>query len=470
MAERRPPPSIAPAARSSREAKKWPHVHPARASLWQQQLRLPTGCQLTASCQLLVLQLLLPTSLVRRRCGRRPIIMLLRAIPMVALLLAALLSVLAAEVPRPKKYVCERGACVENLFRGLPLSECEAVCVAPARKTIVELAAATPDLATLVLLLKAGRLVGTLSGKGPYTVFAPTNQAFAKLPAGVLLNLERPENRAQLDAVLTYHVVPGEFRAKDLKNEQVLTTLNGNYSLTVRLDGETGQVGICEKHHQGSWQTVCPKVVTPDMEASNGVVHIIDGVLLPGGPPPPAPFVGTCTKASCYFAATTPGGLGACPDYCAEVDAAPRMPASIWNDTVAVANYIKLTMEFYYLFPDTTECKKATGPRYETLVQGRCGAQNVNKKGNVDGDFRAYRVPAGNETAAWTQPELMEAICSGGDPKFGPGCGCDYPHCPDEPDEPARHHYCSLCGPKFNAPIEISRFVKRQGDAVFGGA
>lgn len=427
--------------------------------------------------------------------------MLLRAIPMAALLLAALLSVPAAEVPRPKKYVCERGACVENLFRGLPLSECEAVCmpasnytcvsgrcvnsstggvpfadcskvcVAPARKNIVELAAATPDLATLVFLLKAGRLVGTLSGKGPYTVFAPTNQAFAKLPADVLLNLERPENRAHLDAVLTYHVVPGEFRAKDLKNEQVLTTLNGNYSLTVRLDGETGHVGICEKHHQGSWQTVCPKVVTADMEASNGVVHIIDGVLLPGGPPPPPPFVGTCTKASCYFAATTPGGLGACPDYCAEVDAAPRMPASIWNDTAAVANYIKLTMEFYYLFPDTSDCKKATGPRYETLVQGRCGAQNVDKKGNVDGDFRAYRIPAGNEAAAWTQPELMEAICSGGDPKFGPGCGCDYPHCPDEPDEPSRHRFCSLCGPKFNAPIEISRFVKRQGDVVvFGGA
>ena len=154
---------------------------------------------------------------------------------MAALLLAALLSVPAAEVPRPKKYVCERGACVENLFRGLPLSECEAVCVpasnytcvsgrcvnsstggvpfadcskvciAPARKNIVELAAATPDLATLVFLLKAGQLVGTLSGKGPYTVFAPTNQAFAKLPADVLLNLERPENRAQLDAVLTYH-------------------------------------------------------------------------------------------------------------------------------------------------------------------------------------------------------------------------------------------------------------------------
>ena len=72
--------------------------------------------------------------------------------------------------------------------------------------------------------------------------------------------------------------------------------------------GKPGEVLICEKHHQANWRD-CPKVTTADVEASNGVVHIIDSVLLPGGPPPPAPFVGTCTKAACYFAAETPGTL-----------------------------------------------------------------------------------------------------------------------------------------------------------------
>ena len=98
---------------------------------------------------------------------------------------------------------------------------------APGGKTIVDLAVATPDLSTLVAALTAGDLVKTLSGQGPFTVFAPTNEAFAALPAGVVPNLLKPENKAQLDDVLTYHVVAGAVRAEDLKDGEQITTVEG---------------------------------------------------------------------------------------------------------------------------------------------------------------------------------------------------------------------------------------------------
>merc|ERR1712195_208767 len=118
---------------------------------------------------------------------------------------------------------------------------------APAGKTIVDLAVATPDLSTLVAALKAGGLVETLSGKGPFTVFAPTNEAFAKLPPATLAHLLKPANVKELDAILTYHVVSGVAAfSKDLT------------------DGE--------KINDAT-------VKTADIAASNGVVHIIDTVL-----------------------------------------------------------------------------------------------------------------------------------------------------------------------------------------------
>lgn len=133
--------------------------------------------------------------------------------------------------------------------------------------TIVDLAVATPDLSTLVTAVQAASLAETLSGNGPYTVFAPTNSAFASLPAGTLDSLLLPENKQQLTDILTYHVVNGEVMSSQLSDGQVIETLNGQ-KLTVSINNGVVKIGNAT-------------VTTPDVDASNGVVHVIDTVLLP---------------------------------------------------------------------------------------------------------------------------------------------------------------------------------------------
>ena len=137
----------------------------------------------------------------------------------------------------------------------------------PAGQTIAQLATATADLSTLVAALAAGGLVDTLNSPGPFTVFAPTNEAFAALPVGTVSNVLKPQNKAQLVDILTYHVVAGTLKAKDLTDGQMITTVEGK-SLTVRIAG--GFVFINSA-----------KVTAADNVANNGVVHIIDAVLLP---------------------------------------------------------------------------------------------------------------------------------------------------------------------------------------------
>lgn len=133
--------------------------------------------------------------------------------------------------------------------------------------TIVETAVATDALSTLVAAVTAADLAETLSGPGPFTVFAPTNDAFAALPEGTVDTLLEPANRDQLTSVLTFHVVAGKALAADLTDGQTLTTVQGQ-TLTVKIDGDTVTVnGV--------------PVVQADVEASNGVVHVIGGVLLP---------------------------------------------------------------------------------------------------------------------------------------------------------------------------------------------
>lgn len=132
---------------------------------------------------------------------------------------------------------------------------------------IVDLAVQTEFLSTLVAAVKAGDLVDVLKGDGPFTVFAPTNEAFAKLPAGTVENLLKPENKAQLVAVLTYHVVAGKVYSKDLKNGMKAKTVQG------------GEVTITLK--DGKAMVNNATVSTADIEASNGVVHVIDTVILP---------------------------------------------------------------------------------------------------------------------------------------------------------------------------------------------
>lgn len=138
--------------------------------------------------------------------------------------------------------------------------------------TIVTLASETSDLSTLVTAVKAAGLVETLQGEGPFTVLAPTNSAFEALPAGTLDSLLKTENKDQLASILKYHVISGKVLAQDLKDGQVVKTVQGG-NLTVAIEGEKvyfvdakGNKAMVEK---------------ADVNADNGVVHIINGVLLP---------------------------------------------------------------------------------------------------------------------------------------------------------------------------------------------
>ncbi len=136
-----------------------------------------------------------------------------------------------------------------------------------ADKDIVDTAVAAGQFKTLAAALTAAGLVDTLKGSGPFTVFAPTDAAFAKLPAGTLDTLLKPESKAKLTAILTYHVVAGKVMAADVVKLKEAKTVNGAM-VAVKVDG--GNVMINNA-----------KVTTADIGASNGVIHVIDTVLLP---------------------------------------------------------------------------------------------------------------------------------------------------------------------------------------------
>lgn len=139
-------------------------------------------------------------------------------------------------------------------------------------KNIVENAVNSKDHTTLVAAVKAAGLVETLQSAGPFTVFAPTNAAFGKLPAGTVETLVKPENKATLTKILTYHVVPGRLTAGNLTAGQVLTTVQGE-QLTVMKNGN----GVMIKDAKGGMA----RVTIADVISSNGVTHVVDTVLMP---------------------------------------------------------------------------------------------------------------------------------------------------------------------------------------------
>merc|ERR1719183_2249457 len=149
-----------------------------------------------------------------------------------------------------------------------------ALAAAPSQN-IVELAAGVKDLSTLVTAVKAAGLVDTLSGKGPFTVFAPTNEAFGKLDKDLVAALLKPENKQKLTEVLTYHVVAAEAKSTDLKNGEEIKTVEGG-EVKVTISGSSMKINNAD-------------VTKADVLASNGVVHIIDSVLIPPGFAPPTP-------------------------------------------------------------------------------------------------------------------------------------------------------------------------------------
>ncbi|MBC7582907.1 fasciclin domain-containing protein [Tardiphaga sp. vice352] len=140
-------------------------------------------------------------------------------------------------------------------------------------KNIIENAVNSKDHTTLVAAVKAAGLVDTLAGPGPFTVFAPTNAAFNKLPKGTVATLVKPENRATLTKILTYHVVAGKMNAADLTDGKKLTTVEGE-QLTVKRSG--GKVFIVDAKGGMS------RVTIADVNQSNGVIHVVNTVLMPG--------------------------------------------------------------------------------------------------------------------------------------------------------------------------------------------
>lgn len=148
-------------------------------------------------------------------------------------------------------------------------------------KTISETVAENENLSTLLTALETAELVETLKGEGPYTVFAPTNDAFNKLPEGKLDDLLKPENKEELAKILKYHVVSGKIKASDLSGEQMVETLEGT-QIKVRASSAMEEEGMGEEGRQMDKVRVNnATVVEPDITASNGIIHIIDGVVMP---------------------------------------------------------------------------------------------------------------------------------------------------------------------------------------------
>lgn len=153
------------------------------------------------------------------------------------------------------------------VFSGNVSAQCATDTEEKKSSDIVDLAVSTEFLSTLVAAVKAGDLVETLKGNGPFTVFAPTNDAFSALPEGTLENLLLPENKDKLVAILTYHVVPGKVKSTDLSDGMKAKTVQGS---NIEVDISESGVKVNDA-----------LVTKADIEASNGVVHVIDKVILP---------------------------------------------------------------------------------------------------------------------------------------------------------------------------------------------
>jgi len=300
----------------------------------------------------------------------------------------------------------------------------------PGTQNIVQLAQATSSLSTLVTALKKADLVKTLEGTGPFTVFAPNNAAFTNLPDGVLANLLK--NKPQLVDLLNFHVVAGNIYAKDILDGERIKTVEGKYIMAT-----VNASGVFLNN---------AKVITADVNASNGVVHIIDAVLeeVPSSP-----------TNHLWFRGWTGGVISGYR--CGEVDAGPRMPNSLFDpeNKKALDKYINITLDLFQIYIGYLR----RGPLMEL---GRCGHGENN-----------YTTPSSfvkgqdYEEVIWAPVPLMTDICKekcNCDFIYKPNTGRKENNCPDVPDDPKAGKWCSLCGPKFNAPIDIYLFFCRYRD------
>lgn len=254
-------------------------------------------------------------------------------------------------------------------------------------KSVVDIAVANKDFSTLVAAVKAAGLVETLSGKGPFTVFAPTNAAFAKLPKGTVESLLKPENKDQLVSILTYHVVPGKVMASDVVKIDEAKSVQGQM---IKVDVKDGSVIL-----NGS-----SKVVKTDIVGSNGVIHVIDSVILPsaGSPKTIAELAIETESLSTLVAAVKAAGLvdtlkgeGPFTVFAPTNEAFAKLPAGTVESLLKPENVDKLKqILLYHVVPgkvmaaDVVKVKAAKSVQGEPIaVEVVDGAVKLNQNSKV---------------------------------------------------------------------------------------
>lgn len=238
-----------------------------------------------------------------------------------------------------------------------------AAAVKPARPDIVDTAVAAGSFKTLVAAVQAAGLVDTLKGDGPFTVFAPTDEAFAKLPEGLVADLLKPENRQKLQSILTYHVVPGLVKAADVVKLSGATTVQGE---KVEIAVNDGQVKIDDA-----------SVVKTDIHTSNGVIHVIDSVILPAD----KDIVGTAVAAGSFktlVAAVQAAGLvetlqgeGPFTVFAPTDEAFAKVPQDVVANLLKPENKEKLAAILtYHVVPGKVMASDVVKVKSATTVQG----------------------------------------------------------------------------------------------------
>jgi transforming growth factor-beta-induced protein len=245
-----------------------------------------------------------------------------------------------------------------------------AAMMAPALKDIVDTAVGAGSFKTLAAALTAAGLVDTLKGKGPFTVFAPTDEAFAKLPKGTVEDLLKPENKAKLVSILTYHVVAGSVKAADVVKLTSAKTVEGT-DVKIKVDGANVMVNDA-------------KVTKTDIEASNGVIHVIDTVIMPAAMMTPAvkDIVDTAVGAGSFktlAAALTAAGLvdtlkgkGPFTVFAPTDEAFAKLPKGTLEDLLKPENKAKLVdILTYHVVPGTVKAAEVVKHSSVATVEGK---------------------------------------------------------------------------------------------------
>jgi len=249
-----------------------------------------------------------------------------------------------------------------------------AAMMAPALKDIVDTAVGAGSFKTLAAALTAAGLVDTLKGKGPFTVFAPTDDAFAKLPKGTVEDLLKPENKAKLVSILTYHVVAGSVKAADVVKLTSAKTVEGT-EVKIKVDGANVMVNDA-------------KVTKTDIESSNGVIHVIDTVIMPAAMMGPKDIVDTAVAAGSFktlAAALTAAGLvdtlkgkGPFTVFAPTDEAFAKLGKATLDDLLKPENKAKLVdILTYHVVPGTVKAAEVIKHSSVATVQGKAIAIKV---------------------------------------------------------------------------------------------